>query len=253
MRIRWIWALIGIALVAPTGYSQEAIPAGTVLPVALSATLSSTKTKPGAVISARLMQDVRLPWGVKIRKGTKLTGHLIAVQPASHGSGAKLALAFDRLLASKGGMAMATDLRALASPAEVEGAHIPTMGMGCGDSSHSWTTTQIGGDVVYWGGGPVENDHGPVGEPVTGTDGVLAKLTAKPESPCRGDVGENDGPQALWVFSSDACGTYGLNQVAIAHAGRTEPLGEIELGSSEGDIKLPSGTAMLLRVIAGQK
>jgi hypothetical protein len=117
----------------------------------LSPAVFSKKTKPGTAISARVLQDVPLPNGMKIRKGTKITGHLIAVQPATHGGGAKLSSVFDRLLVSKAGAPMGTNLRALASPAEAESAHIPTKGA-CGDTSHFWTITQIGGDVVYRGG-----------------------------------------------------------------------------------------------------
>ena len=71
--------------------------------------------------------------------------------------------------------------------------------------------------MVYWGGGPVENRTGPVGEPASGTTDVLVKLSAKPGSPCEGD--ENQGPQALWAFSSDACGVLGLPDAILLHAG----------------------------------
>jgi hypothetical protein len=157
------------------------------------------------------------------------------------------------VVASKKTLPITTNLRAIASPTEVESTQIPTMGMGCGDTWESRTTVQVGGDVVYWGGGPVDNSSGPVGKPVTGTTGVLVRVTAKPGSPCQGEVDENQGPQALWVFSSDACGVYGLGDTTIAHAGRTKPVGVIELDSKNGQVKVPSGSGMLLRVIGSQE
>src|ERR1700722_4281275 len=167
MKVRRGWLPIAVVSFAFAAWGQEAIPAGTIIPVTLSSALSSRTARPGAPISTRVMQEVPLPKGMKIRKGTKVTGHVVQVNSASQGGTAKMSLALDRVLLDGDNVQIAMSLRAIASPAEIESAHLPTMGMGCGDTSHAWTTAQIGGEVVYWGGGPVENDKGPVGEPVT--------------------------------------------------------------------------------------
>jgi hypothetical protein len=60
-------------------------------------------------------------------------------------------------------------------------------------------------------------------------------------------VSGNDQPQALWVFSSDACGLYDFPNLTLTHAGRTNPLGEITLESIKGDVKIPAGSGLLLR------
>jgi hypothetical protein len=65
---------------------------------------------------------------------------------------------------------------------------------------------------------------------------------------CRGAVDGNDQPQALWVFSSDACGLYGFPHLKIANTGRTAHTGEIVLESERGEMKIRSGAGMLLRV-----
>jgi hypothetical protein len=52
----------------------------------------------------------------------------------------------------------------------------------------------------------------------------------------------------MWVFSSDACGTYGLSQIVVAHAGKSQPVGVIVLASWRGKLKVPRGSGMLLRV-----
>jgi len=81
---------------------------------------------------------------------------------------------------------------------------------------------------------------------------VLGQVRAKDGTECRGAVDGNDRPQALWVFSSDACGTYGLERVSIAHAGRSNPLGIIVLISERGNLKIAGGAGMLLRVNASR-
>jgi hypothetical protein len=255
MKIQRSWLVIGFLASAFAAGAQETIPSGTIIPVMLNGSLSSKKTKPGAMISARVMQDVPLPNGIKIREGSKVKGRVIQVQPAAQGKSASISLTFDHVLAGKQDFAVATDLRAIASMSAVDGAKIPAFGMGEGESWNNRVTTQIGGDTVYWGGGPVVSSFGPVGKPLGGAanSGVLVKVTAAPGSPCRGQFDDNQGVQALWVFSSDACGVYGLGNIAIAHAGRTPPLGVIELNAQDEDVRVSSGSGMLLRVIPASK
>jgi hypothetical protein len=131
----------------------------------------------------------------------------------------------------------------------VRGAETPSIGNGEGDNYYASTTVQVGGDVVYGVGGPVtteENSNDVVGKALT--DGVLGQIRANDEGKCRGPIDGNDHPQALWVFSSNACGVYDLEHISIAHAGRTSPAGVIVLASETGNFKLQAGTGMLLRV-----
>jgi len=52
----------------------------------------------------------------------------------------------------------------------------------------------------------------------------------------------------LWVFSTDACGTFGLPEWIIRKSGLARPIGEIVLTSSRKNVKLPAGTGLLLQV-----
>jgi hypothetical protein len=79
-------------------------------------------------------------------------------------------------------------------------------------------------------------------------DGVLAEVNPNEDANCRGPIEGNDRPQALWVFSSDACGAYGFPSLTISHFGRSDPRGEIVLVSERGPVKIRSGSGMLLRV-----
>src|SRR5580692_594399 len=227
-------------------FAQNTIPAGTIVPVALNSSLNSRKVKPGQVITARVMQDVPLSPGSTIHAGAKVIGRVIDVKPANGGTGAQVSFRFDTLVVSKRRIPIITNLRALASMMAVEAAQLPESGPDRGTSQNAWTTDQIGGEVVYRGGGPVADGLRSVGEPTYG--GVLVHVSAKPGSPCRGEIEGNDRLQALWVFSSDACGVYDFAGLAIVHAGRTDPVGEITLAPDKGEVNIRAGSGMLLRV-----
>lgn len=239
-------ALVFAGAFATTAISQNRIPAGTVIPARLNTSLSSAKSTVGEKISGRVMQDVPLKDGGKIPRGARVTGHVLAVTRSTNGSGARIALRFDRLTEGSRTYSLTTDLRAVASMVDVHEAEIPPMGSDRGTSELDYTTVQVGGDVVYRGGGPVMNGSRVVGEPVP--NGVLSEVSEKPGSDCRGAIEDAGQRQALWVFSSDACGAYGFGETKIIHAGRTEPMGEVILESVHGEVKLQSGSGMLLRV-----
>ncbi|MGB7602691.1 MAG: hypothetical protein WBM24_20480 [Candidatus Sulfotelmatobacter sp.] len=241
---------ISLVLFAMQLLGQSAIPAGTILPVRLNSSLNSRKSKTGQVITGRVAQDVPLSSGSKIHAGAKVVGHVVKVKPAIGGSGAQVSIRFDTLVASRRRIPVTTNLRALASMMAVEEAQIPDTGPDRGTPENAWTTDQIGGEVVYRGGGPVAKGLRSVGEPAA--NGVLVHVSDEPGTRCRGeDQGQgqdNDRLQALWLFSSDACGTYGFADLAITHAGRTNPVGEITLASDHGDFNVQAGGGMLLRL-----
>jgi hypothetical protein len=223
------------------------LPAGTILPVKLEHGLSSKKGASGTRVSARVMQNVPLPEGRKIPEGAKVLGTATGTRGGT--SGGELTLRFDELDVHGRRMSITTNLRAIASLSEVQEAEVPTYSIGFG-TSYNWATTiQIGGDVKYGVGGPVTDTHNQeVGKGVY--DGVLVHVRAPEDGPCRGALDGDDRLQALWLFSSDACGVYGLDGTEITHAGRRDPLGKIVLKVPHGDVKLRGGTGMLLRVVA---
>jgi hypothetical protein len=228
----------------------ERIPAGTVLPVVLPS-FSSEKAKKGTTIKARVAQEVPLPNGAKIRKGAIVVGRVIETGDGGPNKEATLAMRFDTLIQHGRSTPITANLRALASALEVEFAQIPTTAPGESDVYDWLPTRQIGDEVVYGRGGPVARGTQIVGRSVN--DGVLVQASAEPGGGCRGEVAGNNSPQALWVFSSDACGVYGFSHLRISHAGRTNPVGEIVLRSDNGPIKIRGGSGALLRVIASSE
>jgi hypothetical protein len=223
---------------------QIQIPAGTILPLRLPS-LSSQKNKKGDLIKARIMQDVPLPNSEKIRAGAIVLGRVLDVTP---GNQAALILTFDTLIEHGETIPITTSLRALASPFEIDSAQIPDMGAGESDVYDWLPTTQIGGETAYGLGGPVAKGNTIVGRVVG--DGVLVNVSARPGTKCSGSLDGNSSPQALWLFSSDACGVYGFPHLSIRHAGRANPQGQITLASDSGPVEIGSGSGILLRVIS---
>jgi len=245
------YSLPALALAENSEASGDAIPAGTILPIRLPA-ISSDRVKKGDTIKGKIAQDVPLPGGAKIRAGVTVLGSVVSATAAGPGSRATLAIKFDALVQHGKSTPIRTNLRALASPLEVEFAQIPTSGPGESDVYDWLTTVQVGGDVVYGKQGPVVGNSGTT----VGTslfDGVLVQVVANSHNGCRGAIAGSNRPQALWVFSSDACGLYGFPLLEIRHAGRTTPLGEIVLESTKGPVRIRSGSGALLRVAAGSE
>jgi hypothetical protein len=215
---------------------------GTILPVRLTSTISLNKAVPGQPITTRIAQDVPLENGVVLRRGAKVLGHIVSV---TAGNPSRIAFTFDRIEYSKSNtVSIATNLRALASNLEIDSATLPTTGPDRGTPSVWWNTVQVGGEGLY-GSGPLMRGEQIVGRWVWG-GGAVGQV--EENGKCRGEVAGNAREQSLWLFSTDACGVYGYSDVAIEHAGRTSPEGEITLTSTNPNLKIRAGSGILLRV-----
>ena len=233
---------LGIVLLSiPLAAAGQAVPPpGTILPVSLDSSLNGARAHPGQAVQATIMQSIP---GTRVHRGAKVLGTVEQVEPG----GAQVALRFDAIRTHGKILPVRTSLRALASFLEVEEAQIPEEMAIRGTTPETATTQQIGGEQVYRGGGPVTAGMKVVGMPAP--NGVLAAPRVSPGQPCRGALAGNDQPQALWLFSTDACGVFGYPQLHIQHAGRTDREGVLVLVSDKGKVMLRSGTGMLLRVL----
>jgi hypothetical protein len=230
--------------------SSPLVPGGTVLPIALEKTTTLKEAQAGQALEARIMQEVPLPSGEKIPLRSLVKGSIVSVGKEEDGLGVKLTLKFNQVETKKEALTVVTYLRAMASYDAARAAQIPRTGADGGTPAGWANTTQIGGDIRFGDGGEVR-DRGKhkVGKGVTG--GVMVYVKANPARGCEGPMGD-DRPQALWVFSADACGVYDLKDTTITRKGKGEPVGEFTLRFEKDDMKLEGGTAMLLRVIAPQ-
>lgn len=235
--------ILAAILMLPVGMAaQGVLPAGTILPVRLDTGINAAKVHPGQPIRATVMQNIP---GTPIRRRAKVLGHVLQASSAKNGP-AKLEISFDAVQVHGHTLPLQVNLRALAGFVTVAEAKDPEEMSSRGITPENATTTQIGGDQVYRGGGPVDEGGERVGEPTY--YGVLVMPQVNPGQPCRGIVGNSSKPQAFWLFSADACGAYGLSGVRIEHAGRTSPRGKIILARDKGKLKLSEGTGLLLRI-----
>lgn len=241
MKITWLVAGMLTLPLACVARSQPAgLPAGTLLPVSLDHGLNAQKLHAGEMIRARLMQSVP---ETRVHRGAQVVGRVVTVKTAPDAP-AQLAIRFEAVESHGQCIPIHADLRAVASPFDVREAQMPEEMSSRGLTPETWTTEQIGGDQVYRGGGPVAEGNTAVGEPVA--YGVEGQPRTEPGDPCRGAVADNQRPQALWLFSVDACGVYGFPHLIVQHAGRST--GTIVLASRDGNLKLGGGSALLLRV-----
>lgn len=239
----------GTAPASQQNSQQNSLPAGTILPVVLRTSVSFDKCKTGEVLRGKIAQNVPLPNGSTIRRGSQVEGHVVQVTPAANGAGARMSIQFDKLYFAGQWIPVTTNLRAIAGFMTAIESGAPDEAPAEG-APYTWLpTTQIGGDSVYGMWGPVmswDDASEVVGRSVG--DGVLARPKVREGTSCRGELEGNDKPQALWVFSTDACGAYGIEHLNIVHAGRTHPVGTIVLVSETHNVKLRNGDGLLLRV-----
>jgi hypothetical protein len=214
--------------------SAELIPAGTIFPVSLNSTLRSDKSRGGATITATVLQDVPLGAGKTLRAGSKVTGHVLEASIAGRGfEESRISFQFDRVQFKNRTVLITTSLRAVASAMEV-------------DAVGSWSAVELGSERVSYGEASGLLGSNQIGGAV-GQE-ALAHISANIDREC-GVVNGNSRVPALWPFSPDASGKYGLGDVQIVNSGRTEPAGEITLmTSNRRAVRVGRGSAMLLRV-----
>ena len=234
----------------PVTASGEQLPPGTVIPVLLETTLDSRRGKAGQRVVATVGQTISFGKTVILVR-SKLLGQITEVSGDS--GRATLTVRFDRLLPRKSNTPLPLDvlLRAVASPMAVDDSgNTTTDGVGWHNSAATWTTVQIGGDVVYRGGGPVVNSFGEtIGKPIHGGlfsqwSGVLANVSNPAGSACQ-NLPLIGSPQSVWIFSGSACGVYGLGFQGVSYENLAN--GEIVFSAPQR-VKIPGGSAFLLTV-----
>jgi hypothetical protein len=192
------------------------------------------------------MQEVPLPSGLKIRDGARIIGHTVNVTKGA--SGSNIVVKFTSIENDGRTIPVTIGVLAVASMAFVSDAKLPVSGNSDISPDTQWVTRQVGGDVVRRGWAKVFSTSGIEGRWAGGSS-VVIKLTPNAEAGCSDGPGY-DREQAVWIFSSAACGTYGLREVKVASSGLISRVGEISLTSSR-NIDIRGGSGWLL-MVAGE-
>ena len=243
--MRTLLGLMAILLVTTCLCAQQ-IPPGTLLPTMLNNSLDSDKSKPDDEISAKLMQDVPLPDGGKIKRGSKVIGHVVSVAVASSDQPTRIVVQFDHVEFDKREVPVVTSLRALASMRAVSTAQQPVnANSGNGTSVWDWNMVQVGGQAVFNGQRIVKSRAGKVVGKVPEPGAVLGVPMPNPARGCSGES-PSTAEQAFWVFSTDACGVYGYKHLTLDRSGNSTS-GQIPLQSTK-NITVRGGSGWLLQV-----
>lgn len=237
--LRHILAVV-LLTVCAGAVTPHNLPPGTALPVMLGTTINARTDKAGKKIEGKLMQEVRLPSGVVIKKGSRVIGQVVSLQKPS-----RITLQFTALEEDHQTIPLNASLRALAGSENVFQAGVPA-DASTAEQSDEWVTQQVGGDFVFRGRGYVSSTQGKVG--IWTGNGVVGRLSSGEDCP---DSEGNGQEQALWVFSTTACGAYGYDKkLTIAHDGQTAPLGQITLEFTGKESEVRGGSGWLLVVNA---
>ena len=233
--------------------AQDPAPAATTIPVIFTQTIDVARAHTGDAVIARTMQEVKLPDGTQLPKGSIVRGHIVEVRafsfdatPYAVQQPSVLSIHFDQVLTKNGAKTVSASVRALANRLLAEEAISP----------HRTDDTDAVGTMVLIGGG----SFNPLSKEVLTDDGdiigynrkgrVFARLLpAEYQSryshfACKGSGGE----QSVAIFSPMACGAYGFDSMYMAENGSGERPGTFRLESRHRSVKLYTHSAALLEL-----
>jgi hypothetical protein len=224
--------------------SSISIPAQTALPVEFANTISTQNSHPGETVMAKTMQVIALSNGTVIPKGTRVVGHVVAVQPFqfdatpyAHQKPSFLSIHFDKLEQGDSTVPVNLSVRAIANAIDSRDARYPHSN---DDTDHVGMMTLIGGTSFS----PLEKTIKTEDGDVIGynrKDGVFARLISS------GNCGGTDTEQSISIFSPDACGAYGFGGDYLAASGQ-DGTGTFTLSLRGHSVKLYAGSTALLQV-----
>ena len=214
------------ASAATAAGAPKRIAPGSVIPVELTKTIDAKKAKTGDEVVAKVTQDMKTNTGeVLVPKDTKVMGHVTEAQAHSkEQKESQVGIVFDRAVMKDGGeMQMPMSIQAIIGPQNNQN---------------------------NAGGG---NAPEPRSEPTpsTGRSGAMAGSQPNPPSPSAGAGGmpsdASEGTSARPPITAKTEGVVGLSDLKLTTTPPSANEGSV-VSSDKNNVKLESGTLMLLRV-----
>jgi hypothetical protein len=228
------------------------------------------KNKPGDTVMARTTEDVKSDGKVVIPKGSKLIGHVTRAQARAKGeSESSLGIVFDRAIPRNGGQEVPVHavIQALASSQAQAAATMDDMDTMASASGMAMGQAEAGrpagaampsasggggglvggvGSTVNSTAGVATNTVGNVGGTAGGTAGGAVNSTVNTGV---GAAGSAAGLNSTGQLTSASSGVIGLQGLNLSSAASHSTQGSL-ITSAERNVRLESGTQMLLRVAA---
>lgn len=211
------------------------IAAGSILPVQLTKTVDAKKAKSGDEVVAKVTEDMKNSSGIVIvPKDTEVIGHVTEAQRRDkQQKESELAIAFDKAVLKNGqSMQMPMSIQAVIAT--------PTQNANQNAQSASPNSGYPGGAAPGGSASP-----GMPGQPTgsqQGSAGGNAQIPSTPAEPS--DANQASRPQPK--ITGDTKGVVGISNLSLSAAANAQQ-GSL-LTSEKNNVKLESGTFMLLRV-----
>lgn len=215
------------ATASPAGEIPKIAP-GSVIPVELTKTVDAKKAKTGDAVVARVTQDMKTSSGeVLVAKDTKIMGHVTEAQARTkQQKESELGIAFDHAMTKTGEMKQPMSIQAIIAPLDNTSSADSGNGQGAPVTGGSTATSPMGSRNTAMGGAPPPPPPSPSAAP--GPDAAT-------------------GGSARPPINSNTQGVIGMPELKLEANAQNAALGSV-MSSGKGNVKLESGTLMLLRV-----
>jgi hypothetical protein len=214
---------------APQAGVPRRIAPGSVIPVSLTKTIDAKKAKTGDEVVAKVTQDMKSTSGeVLVPKDTKVMGHVTEAQPHSkEQKESQVGIAFDR--------AVMKDGSALQVPMSIQAIIGEQNDQNSGGSGNGGATAPVSSASPGATGGTRSGMGGSPPAPAPSSSGA--------DMPTSALAGKNSRPP----ITAQTEGVVGISDLKLNPAASNAAEGSV-VSSDKNNVKLESGTMLLLRV-----
>ena len=231
---------------------DASLTTGTTMNVVLTKPVDSRKAKEGDEVTAKTTSDTKAEGQRTIPKGTKLIGHVTKADARAKGdSDSSLGIVFDRAAVGKGREVPVHAVVHALAVARTTTSAMADDSMG-GMSSPPPSGGSTGGPSGGLVGGAVNNVSSTVGRPtgaVANTAGQVAGNAAGTVNNTVGSTAASVGSTTGATLNATSQGVIGLPGYTLDAAAANATQGSV-ITSSGKNVKLDSGTQMVLRVVS---